>query len=95
MKVEDRAVDMQFTTEEQGRVELVKYLLSSEKGDHFDRKNGCKKEGYNFGNAKVKSYRLEPRGNRPERGLFGIDGERYEAQRMQASVSNKSLITFI
>lgn len=62
--VEDRAVDMQFTTEEQGRKELVKYLLASEKGDHFDRVKGCKKEGFNFGYGKVKSYRLEPLGNK-------------------------------
>jgi hypothetical protein len=40
----------------------VKYLLASEKGDHFDREKGCKKEGFNFENAKVKCYRLEPKG---------------------------------
>jgi hypothetical protein len=27
-------------------------------------------------------------------GLFGIDGERYDAQRMQASMSDKKVITF-
>lgn len=27
-------------------------------------------------------------------GLFGIDGERYDAQKMQASMSDKKVITF-
>jgi hypothetical protein len=45
-------------------MELIKYLLASEKGDHFDRAKGCRKEGYNFGHAKVKSYRLEPQGSK-------------------------------
>jgi hypothetical protein len=27
-------------------------------------------------------------------GLFGIDGERYDAQRMQASMSDKKVLTF-
>lgn len=34
-------------------------------------------------------------GNQQERGIFGIDGESYEAQRIQASVSDKRIITFI
>ena len=27
-------------------------------------------------------------------GLYGIDGERYEAQRMQASISDRKVLTF-
>jgi hypothetical protein len=58
LKVEDEAVDMQFSTEEQGRWQLAKYLLSADSGSHFDREKGHPKEGYNFGYGKVKSYRL-------------------------------------
>jgi hypothetical protein len=62
LKVEDEAIDMQFITSEHGRWSLIKYLLNSSNGDHFDKEKGTPKEGYNFGYNKVKSYRLEPLG---------------------------------
>ena len=43
---------------------------------------------------KIKSYRLEPTGEGVTMGIFGIDGERYEAQRMQGRISEKKIITF-
>jgi hypothetical protein len=49
---------MQVVTEEQGRWQFIKYLLASEKGSHFDRQEGTKKENFNFIHAKIKSYRL-------------------------------------
>lgn len=42
----------------------------------------------------MKSFRLEPLGEGDLVGLFGIDGERYDAQKMQASMSDKKVLTF-
>ncbi len=86
---------MQYITEEHGRYQLIKYLLSSDKGDHFDKEQQAPKEGYQFIHNKIKSYRLEPLGEGDNLGIFGIDGERYEAQRMQASMSDVKILTFI
>lgn len=58
LTMEEKAVDFQFITDEQSRYDLAKYLIACEKGDHFDREKKCKKEGYDFGHVKVKSYRI-------------------------------------
>ena len=49
---------MQFITSENGRWQLIKYLLSSSNGDHFDKEQQRKKEGYEFTHGKIKSFRL-------------------------------------
>jgi len=36
VKVEEEAIDMQYITAENGRFQLIKYLLNSDSGDHFD-----------------------------------------------------------
>ena len=37
---------------------------------------------------------MEPLGEGDARGIFGIDGESYPAQRVQATISDKKVITF-
>lgn len=74
---EDKAIDMQLVTNGHGRWNLVKYLLNLETGAHFDRLTGELKEGAHLSWAKVKSYRVEPKGAGYSRGVFGIDGESY------------------
>lgn len=74
LKPEDKAIDMQLVTSLHGRWNLVKYLLNSETGAHFDRVTGTLKEGAQLAWAKVKSYRIEPQGEGVLRGLYGIDG---------------------
>jgi hypothetical protein len=95
IKLEEEAIDLQLITEEQGRWQLIKYLLNSDSGDHFDKEKGTKKEGFNFDHQKIKSYRLEPQGEGETLGIFGIDGESYPAQRMQASMSSRKCLTFV
>ena len=51
------------------------------------------KEGFEFEWEKIKSFRLEPNGD--DVGVFGIDGERYEAQRVQARVSGRKILAFV
>lgn len=53
---------MQLITSDHGRWQLIKYLLSSSNGDHFDKKTQSPKQGYEFDYNKIKSYRLEPFG---------------------------------
>ncbi len=52
-----------------------------------------KTKGFNFDWKKVKSFRLEPVGN--DRGDFAIDGEKYPAQKIQAKISAKKVLTFV
>jgi hypothetical protein len=56
--VEDEAIDMQFVTSDHGRWQLIKYLLSSSSGDHFDKEREVRKEGFEFDHSKIKSFRL-------------------------------------
>jgi hypothetical protein len=49
---------MQFVTSDNGRWQLIKYLLNSSSGDHFDKENRTPKEGYDFTYSKIKSFRL-------------------------------------
>jgi len=49
---------MQYMTSEDGRFQLIKYLLSSDDGDHFDKEKKMPKEGFSFTHLKLKSYRL-------------------------------------
>lgn len=37
IKKEEELIDLQFITSEQGRMNLIKYLLASDNGDHFDK----------------------------------------------------------
>lgn len=53
------------------------------------------KEGVALGWAKIKCFRLEPQGEGELRGIFGIDGEEYEAQKLQVSLSDRQLLTFV
>ena len=94
IKQQEELIDLQYITSEQGRFQLAKYLLASDNGDHFDKEKRTIKEGYNFDYHKIKSYRLEPLGEGNARGVFGIDGESYPAQRVQASMSDKKVLTF-
>jgi len=51
---------MQLILTQHGRWELIKYLLLSSDGSHFDIRNQTRKEGMQFLWEKVKSYRIEP-----------------------------------
>ena len=51
-------IDLQTITEENGRIQLIKHLLKSDSGSHFDVEREQLAEGMNFTFAKVKSFRL-------------------------------------
>ena len=42
---------------------------------------------------KIRSFRLEPNGE--DMGVFGIDGEKYEAQKVQAKISDRKILAFV
>ena len=65
---------MQVVLAEHGRWSLVKYFLNSDTGSHFDKEKGELKQGVNFAWGKIKSYRLEPKGEGFYKGMLGIDG---------------------
>lgn len=67
--------------------------MNCESGNQFDRQKKTIKEGYNFEWDKIKSFRLEPNGD--DVGVFGIDGEMYPAQKIQAKISDKKVLTFV
>ena len=85
-------MDMQKMSEESGRLQLTKYMLNCESGSQFDRKTKKVKDGFKFDWDKIKSFRLEPNGD--DLGVFGIDGEMYEAQKIQAKVTDRKILTF-
>ena len=58
LKVEEEAIDMQVVTQSHGKYQLLKYILNSSKGDHFDKEKGTIREGFDFTHQKLKSYRL-------------------------------------
>jgi len=83
----------------------VNYLLA-QKGEQVTRKNLLntrkllRKNADNIKNekdlenlgmtvSKIKSFRLEPNGDR--KGKYSIDGEEYEAQRLQGYVLEKAI----
>ena len=66
-------------------MQLTKYLLSSDSGSHFDIEQGKQAAGFDFDFQKVKSFRIEPL-DPNEPGIYGIDGERYESQKIQAGI---------
>jgi hypothetical protein len=39
-------MDMQLITQDAGRLQLAKYMLNCESGQHFDKENGTIKQGY-------------------------------------------------
>jgi hypothetical protein len=67
-------------------------MLNCESGNQFDKENKKIKEGFKFEWDKIKSFRLEPNGD--DVGVFGIDGEKYDAQRIQARVSDRKILAF-
>ena len=94
VKVEDTLLDMQLLNEQSGRFQLAKYLLSSDSGDHFNTETKAPAEGFEFMHRKVKCLRLEPL-NPAQMGVFGIDGERYEAQKIQATFHEETFEAFV
>lgn len=60
VKVEERLLDLQLLDQDDGRGQLIKYLLHSEDGSHFDIENNRPHEGFQYTHGKVKSFRLEP-----------------------------------
>ena len=85
---------MQYITADHGRWQLIKYLLNSDNGDHFDKDKEQQKEGFSFQHVKIRCFRLEPSGEEGNRGVYGIDGENYQAQKMQACLDQKKILTF-
>ncbi len=51
---------MQFLTRTTGRVQLAKYLLSSDSGGHFDTEQRKPVDGFKFEHRMITSFRLEP-----------------------------------
>ena len=56
-------MDIQIIRENMGRMQLMKYLLASGSGSHFDESTQNIKQGFRFEHFKVKSYRLQPLGD--------------------------------
>jgi hypothetical protein len=77
-------MDMQFNLKNSGKWELVKYLFSVEGGKSFDLEKKAVRPFYNYHHDFIKSFRLVPNG--PNKGVFGIDGEKYDAQAVQGEV---------
>lgn len=85
---------MQVMKHEAGKYQLFKYLISSDSGTQFNLEEQRPADGYNFIHRKIASFRLEPLDpNQP--GLFCIDGEPYESQKVQASLSDKVFLAFV
>jgi diacylglycerol kinase family enzyme len=73
-----------------GRVKLAKFLLNAPKGKHVRDGQVVSNTGAKY--EKIKAFRLDPQG--PTKGIFSIDGERYDAQKLQGWVWEKSLVVF-
>lgn len=52
------------------------------------------KPGMAFSHAKIKSFRLQPL-DAENPGVYCIDGERYESQPIQGSLSEKTFWAFV
>lgn len=85
-------MDMQYNLTNTGKWELTKYLFSVEGGRSFDREKREVRKFYNYQHDFIKSFRLIPHG--PNKGVFGIDGEKYEAQAVQGEVQKDRLWMF-
>ena len=66
-------------------------------GTHFDLEQQRPAEGFNIIHEKVKSFRLEPLQPIDPKNIsvFSVDGEYYEQQIVQASMSERTLKTFV
>lgn len=94
VKIEEKLIDYQTVRESHGRMGLTKYLLSCDSGSQFNLEEQKPADGFNFDFHKVKSFRLEPL-DPLEPGVFGIDGESYESQAIQASFCDETFESFI
>lgn len=77
-------MDMQFNLADSGKWELMKYLISVEGGKSFDLEKRQQRPFFDYSHDFIKSFRLIPAGQ--NKGVFGIDGEKYDAQAVQGEV---------
>lgn len=94
LKQDEHYIDMQVLRHQNGRYQLLKYLISSDSGSQFDLQQEQPAAGYEFMYRKITSFRLEPL-DPNQMGIFCIDGESYESQRLQAGLSDKTFLAFL
>jgi hypothetical protein len=86
------SLDMQYCLASNGKWQFAKYLFSMEGGKSFDLDKREVRDFYKYQHGFVKSFRLVPRGQ--NLGVFGIDGEKYDAQAVQGEVLQDRMSMF-